>query len=206
MTGMSEGKDKLGTPAKHKAGSWVQTERKAHEAWAKLIAKKPNAAILLHYLVAQMDHQNALVISQKTLSKIMNVHVRTVGRAIDDLVKERWIQIIQFGGKGTTLAYVVNDRVAWGKSRDKLRLSIFSATVVVDIDDQETSTLDETPLRKVPLLYPGERQLPDESHDEPPSQGLIPGFEPDLPTIQREKTEDFFDESLKIEEVKEEKK
>lgn len=38
----------IGVPAKNKPGQWVQTERKAHEAWANLIARKPSAAMLLH--------------------------------------------------------------------------------------------------------------------------------------------------------------
>lgn len=177
--------DKIGTSAKHKSGTWVQTERKAHEAWANLIYRKPSAAMLLHHLIAKMGHQNAVVISHKTLSKIMNIHARTVRRAVADLVAERWIQVVQFGGPGTISAYVVNDRVAWGEARDKLRLSMFSASVIVDIEDQENSTLDEIPLRKIPVLYPGERQLPDESHEDPPNQLNIEGFEPDLPALKK---------------------
>ncbi|MDS0871496.1 hypothetical protein, partial [Escherichia coli] len=57
MTQMTAPPDKLGAPARNKPGHWVQTERKAHEAWANLIAKKPRAAMLLHHLVAQMGHQ-----------------------------------------------------------------------------------------------------------------------------------------------------
>ena len=81
MTQMAAPQDKLGIPAKHQPGQWVQTERKAHEAWANLIARKPRAAMLLHHLVAQMAHQNAVVVSQKTLSKLMGLHERTVRRA-----------------------------------------------------------------------------------------------------------------------------
>jgi len=40
--------EKLGTPATPKYGQWVQTERKAHEAWANLTMRKPRAGILLH--------------------------------------------------------------------------------------------------------------------------------------------------------------
>jgi len=46
----------LGTPATNEPGQWVQTDRKAHEAWDNLIVRKPRAAELLHHLVAQMGH------------------------------------------------------------------------------------------------------------------------------------------------------
>lgn len=172
----------LGTPAKNKPGQWVQTERKAHEAWARLIARKPRAAELLHHLVAQMSHQNAVVIPQRVLAKLMGRSLDTVQRAVSDLVAERWIQVIRIG-KGKEAAYVVNDRVAWGQPRDQLTLSVFSATVVADIDDQDTATLEHSELRRIPALYPGERQLPFGAGEPPPSQPALPGMEPDLPTL-----------------------
>ena len=170
----------LGTPAKHKPGQWVQTERKAHEAWAHLIARKPRAAELLHHLVAQMGHQNAVVIGQKTLAKLLGVSERTVRRAVADLVEERWIQVVRLG-RGKEAAYVVNDRVAWGQPRDQLRLSVFSAAVVADFDDQDEALLGHGDLRRIPTLYPGEQQLPSGPGEEPPSQPTFDGFEPDLP-------------------------
>jgi hypothetical protein len=42
-------------------GTWVQTERAAHEAWAALIGRQPRAAALLHLLVANMDRSGALL-------------------------------------------------------------------------------------------------------------------------------------------------
>jgi DNA-binding transcriptional regulator YhcF (GntR family) len=186
MTKMPSPQDKLGTPTQYRPGTaWVQTERKAHEAWANLIYRKPSAAMLLHHLVAQMGNQNAVVISHKTLAKIMGVHVRTVRRAVFDLASEKWIQVVQFSGPGTTAAYVVNDRIAWGQPRNQLNLSMFSANVIADAEDQTTNTLEEIKLRKIPVLYPGERQLPDDSHSDPPSQSLIPGLEPDLPSLKK---------------------
>lgn len=171
----------LGIPAKNKPGQWVQTERKAHEAWARLIARKPRAAELLHHLVAQMGAQNAVVIPQKVLAKLMGRSLRTVASAITDLLSERWIQVVKLNGPGTICAYVVNDRVAWGQPRDQLSLSIFSATVVADIEDQDTTTLEHIDLRRIPSLYPGERQLPAGPGEVPPSQPSFPGMEPDLP-------------------------
>ena len=180
---------KLGTPAKHKAGQWVQTERKAHEAWANLIGRKPRAAMLLHHLVAQMGHQNAVVVPQKVLAKLMKCSQETVKRAVADLVAERWVQVVKLNGPGTVNAYVVNDRVAWGQPRDQLRLSAFSATVVADHDDQDPTTLDHADLRRIPTLYPGEQQLPAGPGEPPPSQTILDGLEPDLPFLEEKEAD-----------------
>ena len=171
----------IGTPVKNKPGHWVQTERKAHEAWAALIARKPRAAMLLHHLVAQMGHQNAVVVSQKTLAKLMGVTDRTVRSAISDLVAERWISVVRLNGPGTVAAYVVNDRVAWGQPRDQLRLSVFSATVIADFADQEEAMLGHSDLRRIPTLYSGELQVPNGEGLEPPAQPSLDGLEHDLP-------------------------
>jgi hypothetical protein len=176
----------MGVQANHKPGQWVQTERKAHEAWAGLIARKPRAAELLHHLVAQMGHQNAVVVPQKVLAKMMGRSIDTVQRALRDLEAEHWIQIVKMNGPGTVAAYVVNDRVAWGQPRDQLRLSVFSATVVADAEDQDPLTLEHGDLRRIPTLYPGERQLPSGPGEAPPSQPAIPGMELDLPALNEQ--------------------
>lgn len=177
---------KLGTPSKNKPGHWVQTERKAHEAWANLIGRKPRAAMLLHHLVAQMGHQNAVVVPQKVLAQLMKCSQETVKRAVSDLVAERWVQVVKLNGPGTVNAYVVNDRVAWGQARDQMRLSTFSATVVANHEDQDPTTLDTADLRRIPVLYPGEQQLPAGPGEPPPSQPILDGLEPDLPFLQSE--------------------
>jgi hypothetical protein len=189
----------IGSPAKNKAGHWVQTERKAHEAWAGLIARKPRAAMLLHHLVAQMGNQNAVVVSQKTLAKLLGVNERTIRRAVADLVAEQWISVLKLNGPGTVSAYVVNDRVAWGQPRDQLRLSVFSAAVVADFDDQEEELLGHGNLRRIPVLFPGERQIPTGDGEDPPSQPALPDMEPDLPAIRTEAVDPETGEILELE-------
>lgn len=184
MTRVSGGKGKLGTPVKQKPGNWVQTERAAHEAWGELIKRKPRAAMVMHHLVAHMGHQNAVVIGQKTLAKMLDIHERTVRRAISDLVQENWIQVVRIG-TGKEAAYVVNSRVAWAQPRGELRLSVFSAAVVVDHEDQSKIEPSE-PLRRIPTLYPGEQQLPSGPGIDPPHQPPLVGLEPDLPSIFRD--------------------
>lgn len=176
-------KQPLGAPVKHKPGQWVQTERKAHEAWANLIARNPRAAELMHHLVANMGHQNAVVVPQKVLAQLMGRSTDTVQRSIKALEAENWIQVVRLG-KGKEAAYVVNDRVAWGQAREQLVLSKFSAVVIASREDQDAAMLEHRDLRKIPTLYSGEMQLPTGPGESPPSQPSMPGLEPDLPALQ----------------------
>ena len=172
----------IGQSADDHAKTWVQTQRSTHEAWAHLMMKSPRAAILLHHLVARVGNQNAVVASQKTLAKIMGVDVSTVKRALRDLKKGKWLQVVRLNGPGTVAAYILNDQVAWTQTRKKLSLSMFSAAIIADLEDQTAEDLESKALRKIPVLYPNEQQLPSGPPDDPPSQGILPGLEPDLPS------------------------
>lgn len=173
-----------GSPAmtESKRQTWVQTERAAHDAWGDLCARNQRAAVLLHKLVAHMDKSGAVVASHSTLSSICGYSVATLKRAITDLRADRWIEVLQIGGKGGACAYVVNDRVAWADTREKRSMSMFSANVIVDRAEQQG--VDTGPLRRIPtLMHPAELQLPSGPGAEPPSQPSIEGMEPDLPAI-----------------------
>ncbi|QIB08970.1 helix-turn-helix domain-containing protein (plasmid) [Pseudomonas fluorescens] len=177
---MAEEIRKLNQPAPR--GTWVQTERAAHEAWAQLIDEAPRAAQLLHRLVANMDETGGLVASHATLAKLNNVSVATTKRALKVLTDNNWVQAIRIGGdRGGCLAYIVNSRVAWASSRENLKLASFSARVIVSSEDQQD--LGSAPLRQAPSLGPGDMQLPAGPGMEPPAQGLLEGFEPDLPSL-----------------------
>lgn len=166
----------------------MQTERAAHEAWAELMGQAPQAARLMHLLSARVGDHNAVVISQKTLASLMGVTDRTVRTALKVLQAGNWLEIMQIGERGTVNAYVLNDRVVWSGPRDGLRYSLFSATVVANSAEQRNNTPLEKqePLRSLPTLYPGERQLPTGPGMPPPSQPSIDGLEPDLPARQKE--------------------
>ena len=78
----------------------------------------------------------------------------------------------------------MNSRVGWAESRNKLHLAAFSARVIADKAEQ--NYIDDAPLRRIPTLMPGERQLPTGPGEDPPSQPAIDGMEPDLPSLQAE--------------------
>ena len=171
---------------------WVQTERSAHEAWADLITKSPSAARLMHILTARVGENNAVVISQRTLAKLLNCHVNTVANAIKILEAGNWVETRRIGDRGTVNAYVLNDRVAWTQPRDNLRYSLFSATVIVSDDEQpdRDELGNQQPLRKLPRA--GELQNPSGDGLPPPSQPSLPSMEPELPaTGYQTDIEDF---------------
>ena len=160
-------------PEKQSKGSWVQTEREAHEAWAKLIRKSPKAAELMHLITARIGENNAVVMSIPTIMKLMATSRPTVVRAISLLREDRWIETVQIGGSGTTNAYVVNDRVAWTGPRDGIRFSLFSAAVIATDDEQidRDKLGKQEPLRRLPQI--GELQIPHGEGLPPPSQPFL---------------------------------
>lgn len=166
------------------SGTWVQTDRAAHERWAKLSIEHPRASSVLHVIISEMGRHNALVASQANLARAAGCSVATLKRALAVLRERRWVEVRQIGPTGTANAYVVNDRVAWSGKRDGIRYSLFSAAVLVSDDEQpDQKELGKQPsLEQVPDMYPGEQQLPTGGGLPPPSEPFMPGMEPDLPS------------------------
>lgn len=175
-------------PEEQRAGRWVQTEREAHEAWIKLIDRSPLAAKIMHLLAKRVGEHNAVVISQGMIAHLLGAHRRSVNRAVALLEADRWLEIRQIGDRATVNAYVLNDRVVWHGARDGIRYSLFSAAVVVSANEQpdQEDLGKQVPLRRLPIMQQGERQLPTGNGLPPPSEPSLPGFEVELPAPVRE--------------------
>ncbi|WP_443694914.1 hypothetical protein [Pseudomonas sp.] len=176
------------TPQKyHQAanrGTWVQTERSGHEAWAILAGKQPKAAQLMHVLVAHMDEKAALVASHKLLSELCNVSIMTIRRSLAVLIEQNFIQAVRIGSeRGGVLAYIINSRIAWADSRDNLKYAKFSATVMITSSEQ-TASLDGPELKHTPILAAGDIQMPHGPGLPPPTQDSLDGMLPDLPSVK----------------------
>lgn len=178
-------------PAKARRGHFVQTDRSAHEAWARLGTKHPAASALLHVLVANVGDGNAIVASHKVLARLMGSSPSTVKRALKTLEDGNWIEVNQIGASGTVNAYVLNSRVAWTEGRDKLRYARLKADVLLAEDEQEAGALDKAKgaLHRLPRL--GELQIPSGPGLPPVSQPSFPGMEQDLPAYGRETSPSF---------------
>jgi len=72
-------------------------------------------------------------------------------------------------------------------SRDGIRYSLLSATVIVASDEQpDASKLGhQEPLRHLPSLFRDEGQLSSGDGLPPPSQPFLSGMEPDLPATDQ---------------------
>ena len=114
----------------------------------------------------------------------MGRHINTVKNALRVLKDKNWIEVRQIGDRGTVCAYIINDRIAWTGKRDGIRYSLFSARVIVSDEEQpDRAMLDsQEPLRQLPSLFSGERQLPSGDGLPPVSQPFFSGMEPDLPS------------------------
>jgi DNA-binding transcriptional regulator YhcF (GntR family) len=169
-------------------GTWVQTERKAHEAWAVLIGSRPKAAQLMHLLVANMDRRGAVVVSQKVLTEMMGCSLNTVKRSLKTLTDDNWLDVARIGSeRGGVNVYLINRRVAWADKRENQRHAAFDARIILSASEQSQATLEvKGPLRQLPQMGLGEAQLPAGEGMEPPSQPALDGFEPDLPATVRD--------------------
>lgn len=172
--------------ARPPAGSWVQIDRAALERWGKLTMAHPRASQLLQVMVSHMGRHNALVSSQATLASLLGCSIKTIRRNLDILIEHNWIEVRQVGPSGNGSAYIVNSRVAWSGKRDGIRYALFEAAVLVsDVEQPDRDEIGAQPsLEAVPLMLPGERQLPAGPGEPPPSQPSFPGLEPDLPARQ----------------------
>ena len=184
MNDMESDLTPVSKPISSENEAWVQTDRYAHEAWGRLTLKAPRAAALMHHLVAMMDESAAVVASHAALAAVTSMSASTVKRAINDLKAGDWIEVIQIGGKGGALAFIINSRVGWATTRDKLHLAAFSARVLAVGSEQAEGYLDAPPLHQLPVLRAGEQQLPTGPGEDPPSQPSFAGLELDLPSIR----------------------
>lgn len=191
--------DNIGLPTKAEqrhGRNWVQTERAGHEAIARLIGQSPMAARLIEVLIANMGDGNAVVASQTTLGELLGrgvnqsgkpVHRNSVRKAINTLEAEQFVEVVQVGGKGGALAYVINSRVAWHGKRDGIRYARFSAEVLAS-ESEQNGIDDLPPLRRIPQLMRGEEALPTGPGEEPPSQQGLEGMEPSIERGENENT------------------
>lgn len=170
-------------PEEKPTAHFVQTDRATHEAWAQLTLKAPKASALLHMLANRIGEHNAVVASYPTLAETSGMSVSSVRRAVAALVEGNWIEVRRIGPSSTVNAYVLNDRVAWTRSRNDLRYSLFSAAVIVSETEQEDpSSIDQAkaPLHRLPKV--GEDQLPTGEGLPPVSQPFLSGMDPELPS------------------------
>lgn len=129
-----------------------------------LSLKDPNAMSLLLILVEKMNKQNAIIMSQKTMTKITGKSRPTVARAVKILKDTRFIQVVKIG---TANAYIINSKVFW-QSTTVGKFSSFSATVIASLDEQNKGFEEnwkDVELKHVPFLNERAIEAPEEQQE-----------------------------------------
>jgi DNA-binding MarR family transcriptional regulator len=135
-TNLTNQLDKKEAEAAYKKNhNFVQLYRDQLLQLRKLTHKNKTALSVLLLLVEKMDKQNALIISQNTLMKILGKSRQTISKSIKVLKEGNFINIVKVG---TANAYIINANVFWQNSQImKDRTATFTATVFAVKNEQE---------------------------------------------------------------------
>ena len=128
-----EGYKKEVHETKNRANFWqFNKDDSVQESVAKMIMANKFAVVVFLLLARKMNKSNAIIMSQETLVNITGKSRSTVSRAISDLKKHKYIDVIKVG---TANAYVINSEILWG-GKAQQRHAVFSATVVASLSEQ----------------------------------------------------------------------
>jgi len=163
--------------------TFSQTELVAHEAWAHFTLESPPAAALVHLLCRLAGDDDTVVAAQRVLATRLGVSQQTIGRALKTAAAANYIEIIRLGATATgACAYRLNSRVHWTRNSDGKGGAAFRAVVLASAEDQPV--IESTPLRRVPVIRPGEIPLVVGPGMPPPSQPGLDGLP--HPAIERD--------------------
>ena len=132
---------------------WVQTEKRAHQALAKLCISAPTAAAIIHFFTARMNRgTNAVVMSHESIAECLNVSKSAVIRSIKTLQESNFIQVLKTGKSNV---YVINQQVAWQGNRGQ-RYAVFGAELLVLEQEQikPIEQLQEEAAKLMPIPAP----------------------------------------------------
>lgn len=107
---------------------FVQVYRNYIDSIAELASQNSTAYKLFMLLIKHMDGNNALCVSVKTLSEILEVSTKTVTRAANYLKKHGWVCVLK---SGTTNVYIINPDIAWTSYANQKQYCKFQANVLV---------------------------------------------------------------------------
>ena len=137
----------------NKNHNFVQLYRDQLLQLRKLTHKNKTALSVLLLLVEKMNKQNALIISQNTMMKILGKSRQTISKSINVLKKEKFIDIVKVGSAN---AYIINANVFWQNSQlMKDKTAIFTATVFAVGEEQEKKYFENwkgVKLKSLPIL------------------------------------------------------
>lgn len=114
--------------------NFVQIYRNEMFSIRELIKDEPKAANLFLFLTEKMDQDNAIVVSQETLSEVLGTSKRTIIRHLKLLIEKGFLKVIK---SGTANVYLVNANIAWSSYANNREYAQFRASVFVSRTEQE---------------------------------------------------------------------
>ena len=114
--------------------NFVMLFRNQMSALVELQKAEPKAGALFMFFMEHMDRENALIVSIKTISEILEWSEPTVYRQIKTLKDKNLISIAK---SGTSNIYFINSQVAWTTYGNKKEYSKFNANVLISKSEQE---------------------------------------------------------------------
>ena len=114
--------------------NFVMLFRNQMSALVELQKAEPKAGALFMFFMEHMDRENALIVSIKTISEILEWSEPTVYRQIKTLKDKTLISIAK---SGTSNIYFINSQVAWTTYGNKKEYSKFNANVLISKSEQE---------------------------------------------------------------------
>ena len=114
--------------------NFVMLFRNQMSALVELQKTEPKAGALFMFFMEHMDRENALIVSIKTISEILEWSEPTVYRQIKVLKEKNLITIAK---SGTSNIYFINSQVAWTTYGNKKEYSRFNASILISKSEQE---------------------------------------------------------------------
>jgi hypothetical protein len=161
---------------------FVQVTRGYISDMRGLARRSPLAHSMLWLLIERMNKTNAIVISQKAMSELLDAHKGSISRAAKMLSEERWVQVVKIG---TSNAYVVNSQVIWrANNRNGNRYAVFNAEVIAtDTEQNDLDAWNGMELKHVPVISKTERVVQGNEDLPPPDQREIDTGLSDIPRM-----------------------
>lgn len=113
--------------------NFVMLFRNQMSSLVELQKTEPKAGALFMFFMEHMDTQNALMVSVKAMSEILEWSEPTVYRQIKTLKEKNLITIAK---SGTANIYFINSQIAWSTYGNKKEYSKFSANVLISKTEQ----------------------------------------------------------------------
>ena len=133
--------------------NFVQFYRNEIGSIRELIKDEPKAASLFLFLSEKMDQENALIVSQETLSEYFEFQKNNY-QTVKCSKRKGFIEIIK---SGTANVYLVNANIAWTSYANKREYAQFKANVFVSKSEQEYK-IKSSKFKQLDLLDKGENE------------------------------------------------